>query len=165
MPRYVIVTVNEYHESEPVRWTDGSRHVFHHGGEFNAPGDTAHEILQQLKVLGRSTVKLTSDSTEVPGFDFRCAYTDSVFGLALYRLLGAPIDSHNQSCLVNHRGGAEFRAGDEFTIGELILAEVMSDSLLEERERVELRSPRGADLHVIDQILQGDATGHARISE
>ena len=165
MPRFVIVTVNDYHESEPVSWTDGSRHVFYQGDEFEASYDEAHDILHRLKQLGRTTVRLISDSVKIPGFDFSCARINTRFERALDDLLGRVANTNNASCYITKPTGAEFHAGDQFMIGELILAEIMQDGTLIEHERVKLRNPAGEDTHVIDEIIQSDKASRARIKQ
>lgn len=165
MPRFVVVTVNNYHESDPVIWRDGERPVFYHGCEFDASPDTALEMMQYLRQLGRSTVKLTSDTIEASGLGFNFATIDSIFGRELHEQLCIPVDIDNLSVYVTPKRGGDFRTGDLFVLGELILAEVDESGVLTERNRVTLRNLGGDDRHAVEVILQEAEAEHARIKK
>lgn len=160
MPRYIIATVNSYHRGEAVEWHDGSMHVFYHGGEFEASIDKAQGILKSLARVGRTTVRLFTDSEQqIPWLDCKLAYIESKIEGALYNLLDLPVDTNNPSVYVTSGKGAEFHKGDLFTLGELILAEVTPGGVLQERDRVGLRNPHGEEPHAIEAILKSDETG------
>lgn len=156
MPRYVIATINS---SRSPRVTPEQHEdrlcVFFHGAEFEAEQEAALELLSNLKRLGKTMVELVSDDNEVPEFGYKFAVCASPVEAAMNDVLGMAPDPANPSVYLTTPTAAQFRAGDTFVIGQLSLAEVMSNGALREIKHVTLKHAGiPEELHAIDMIKQ-----------
>lgn len=155
MPRYVIATINSYRKPHTTfEWRDGELSVFFHGGEFEADEESAVELLDKLKSMGKITVELVEGDSNAPEFGYKFAVCTSPVEAAMNDVLGTTPDPASPSIYVTTPTAAQFRAGDTFVIGQLSLAEV-TDGALREIKHVTLKHAGiPEELHAIDMIKQ-----------